>query len=415
MMNLTAVSWILFGMIGLELLARFYLDARNRRRIRENRDPKAGAYQLDKNSFSFVSTGWDFLTRSAVLFSGLLPWSYDYIHRHLGANLFTEALYPGLILVLFSMASLPFDAWFHFRIEEKHGFNRQSAGLWILDRVKGFFLSALLLYPLFLLLLALVGWTGKFWWVWGFAAVSLFQILMMMIAPRWIMPLFNKFEALPEGALREKLFALARRTGFPAGEIQVMDGSRRSAHSNAFFTGLGKIRKIVLFDTLLKQLSDDELESVLAHEIGHYRLGHIAKRLAFSFAATLAGFFGIYVLSNQDWFYGAFGFVKTAATAHSLAPAFLLTALASGAILYWFTPLSNLVSRKHEYEADAFAREAMGSPDGLIRALHKLAEKNLSQLDPDPVYSAFYYSHPALPEREKSLRSSNSLSCTNSI
>ncbi|MBL8992971.1 MAG: M48 family metallopeptidase, partial [Spirochaetia bacterium] len=342
--------------------------------------------------------------RLAVLFSGVLPWTYAFIHGSFGTSLFAEALFPGMVLVLLSLVSLPFDAWFHFRIEEKHGFNRQSARLWILDRVKGFVLSALLFYPLFLLLLALVGWTGKFWWVWGFAVVSAFQILMMMVAPRWIMPLFNKFEALPEGALREKLFALAKRTGFPAGEIQVMDGSKRSAHSNAFFTGLGKIRKIVLFDTLLKQLSDDELESVLAHEIGHYRLGHIRKRLVFSFAATLVGFFGIYFLSGQEWFYSAFGFDKAAATAHSLAPAFLLTALASPAFLYWFTPLSNLFSRKHEYEADAFAREAMGTPDGLIRALHKLAENNLSQLDPDPVYSAFYYSHPALPEREKSLR-----------
>lgn len=404
MPHLTPVSWIVFAVILLELISRFYLDSRNRKRIRKGSDPKGVLYQLDKNAFSFASAGWDFLVRLAVLFSGVLPWAYDLVHRLAGTHLFAEALFAGLVLVVLSLASLPFDAWFHFRIEERHGFNRQGAGLWILDRIKGFVLSALLLYPLFLLLLALVGWTGKLWWVWGFAAVSAFQLIMMMVAPRWIMPLFNKFEALPEGALREKLFALAKRTEFPAAEIQVMDGSRRSSHSNAFFTGLGKVRKIVLFDTLLKQLSEEELESVLAHEIGHYRLGHIAKRLAFSLAATLLGFFGIYFLSGQGWFYSAFGFVKAAATAHSLAPAFLLTALASPAFLYWFTPLSNLISRKHEYEADAFARKAMGSPDGLIGALHKLAEKNLSQLDPDPAYSAFYYSHPALPEREKSLR-----------
>ncbi|HOY59746.1 MAG TPA: M48 family metallopeptidase, partial [Verrucomicrobiota bacterium] len=212
-------------------------------------------------------------------------------------------------------------------------------------------------------------------------------------------PLFNKFTPLAEGTLRERLLALAARTRFRAQSIQVMDGSKRSRHSNAFFTGFGRFRKIVLFDTLIQQLAEPELEAVLAHEIGHYRKRHVFKLLAWSALTLLAAFYAIAWLADQPWFFHAFGF-----TPGNIVPALLLFALLSGAVTFWFSPLANLWSRRFEYQADAFAAEVMGDPQSLIDALRKLNEKNLSNLTPHPWYSGFHYSHPTLLERESALR-----------
>jgi len=226
-----------------------------------------------------------------------------------------------------------------------------------------------------------------------------FQLLMMVLAPVLIMPLFNKFTPLPDGALKDRLLDLARRTGFWAQSIHVMDGSKRSKHSNAFFTGFGRFRKIVLFDTLIQQLTEAELEAVLAHEIGHYKRRHILKLLAWAVVSLLAGFYVMSVLSQQAWFYEAFGF-------HSgnMAVVFLLVALLAGLFNFWLSPITNAWSRRFEYQADAFAANAIGRPEPLISALRKLSEKNLSNLTPHPLYSGFYYSHPALLEREQVLR-----------
>jgi len=228
-----------------------------------------------------------------------------------------------------------------------------------------------------------------------------FQLLMLVLAPVLIMPLFNKFTPLPEGSLRERLLQLAQRTGFVANSIQVMDGSKRSGHSNAFFTGFGRFRKIVLFDTLIAQLSEGELTAVLAHEIGHYKKKHIPKMLAFSAVSTLAGFYVVSVLARQEWFYRAFGFETT-----NLAPVLLLFTLLSGAVMFWFSPLGHWWSRRYEYQADAYAAGVMAESVSLIGALRKLNEKNLSNLTPHPVYSSFYYSHPTLLEREAALTGS---------
>jgi STE24 endopeptidase len=199
--------------------------------------------------------------------------------------------------------------------------------------------------------------------------------------------------------LRTRLLALGDRTGFRARAIQVMDGSKRSAHSNAFFTGFGRFRRIVLFDTLVAQLTAVELEAVLAHEIGHYRKGHIPKMLAVSAAMQLGGFALIAWLARSPWFNTAFGFPPG-----ELAPAFLLFSLLSGFVMFWFSPLANYFSRRHEYEADAFARDAMKDAAPIIAALRKLAQKNLSNLTPHPWFSAFYYSHPTLVERERAVQ-----------
>jgi STE24 endopeptidase len=227
----------------------------------------------------------------------------------------------------------------------------------------------------------------------------------MLIAPAVIMPLFNKFTPLPEGALRQRLFALAQRAGFPTRSIEVMDGSKRSRHSNAFFTGFGRFRKIVLFDTLIAQLSEPELESVLAHEIGHYKKRHVLKLLGFSIAAVFAAFAAIAWLARQKWFYRAFGFEHQGGFGVvNIALAMVLFGLLAGTISFWLSPFFHAWSRRFEYQADAFARATMGEAQSLIQALRKLNEKNLSNLMPHPLYSGFYYSHPTLLERERTLR-----------
>ena len=212
------------------------------------------------------------------------------------------------------------------------------------------------------------------------------------------MPLFNTFTPLPEGGLRDRLLALAERTAFQARSIQVMDGSKRSQHSNAFFTGFGRFRKIVLFDTLIQHLTEPELEAVLAHEIGHFKKKHVPKLLAVSAVTSFVGFYLIAVLARQAWFYRAFGFEPG-----TLVPALLLFGLLAGTVTFWFSPLSHGWSRRYEYQADAFATDVMHEPGSLIGALRKLNEKNLSNPTPHPWYSWFYYSHPTLRERERAL------------
>jgi STE24 endopeptidase len=299
---------------------------------------------------------------------------------------------------LAGIPSLPFEWWETFRLEAQFGFNKMTPGLWIADRLKGAALLVAIGFPLLWGLLALVGLAGDAWWLWGFGLLFGVQLLMLVLYPRLILPIFNKLTPLPEGPLRERLFALADRTGFKASTIEVMDGSKRSGHANAFFTGFGRFRRIVLLDTLLNQLTEEETEAVLAHEVGHYRRGHVPKMLATSAALQFAGFFAVAWLAKSDWFNPSFGF-----QAGELAPAFLLFGLTSGLATFWFAPLGNRVSRKHEFEADAFAREAMGGPSALVSALRKLAGKSLVNLTPHPLFSAVYYSHPALVERERAL------------
>ncbi len=358
-------------------------------------------YTLAKNRFSRVETLWGAAILAAVILSGVLPWYYGFFGEGGDRPVWAEGLFFVSTLILLSLPSLPFEWWSQFRLEERFGFNKTTLKLWISDRIKGLVIGFAIGYPLICLLLALVGWVGAYWWIWGFAIFFCFQLLMMVLYPMLIMPLFNKFTPLPEGELRKRLMELADRTGFRAKTIQVMDGSKRSAHSNAFFTGFGRFRRIVLFDTLMEQLGERELEAVLAHEIGHYKKGHIPRMLGLSAVMVLLAFGAIAWLAESAWFYQAFGFDPETA---GLAPAFLLFALLSGLVTFWLSPLFNIMSRKHEYEADAFARDSVGEAEPLLRALRKLSEKNLSNLTPHPLYSAIYYSHPTLVEREAALR-----------
>ena len=406
-------AWLAAGLILAMGLAEVWLAELNRREVKAHADAVPEAfrsmideatygrsvrYALARSRFSQVEDAWGVAVLLACLFSGLLPWGLACFRNRLGDSAWSMAAFllsAGLALAL---PDQPL-AWFEqFRLEERFGFNTTSQGLWWLDRLKGGLLAVLLGYPLLALILALVAWTGGLWWLWAWAALLAFQLLVAVLAPVLILPLFNTFTPLPEGPLRERLLGLAARTGFRARSLQVMDGSKRSRHSNAFFTGFGRYRKIVLFDTLLQQLTEPELEAVLAHEIGHFREHHVPKRLLVSALASFAGFFAVSVLARQAWFYRAFGFEPGL-----LAPALLLFALLSGAVTFWFSPLAHGWSRRQEYQADAYAARAVGGPDPLIQALRKLNERNLGNLTPHPAYSAFHYSHPTLLERERAL------------
>ena len=402
------------GLILLaKILAQLWLEMLNAREVRLHSEAvpapflgvmdqptykKSVEYTLAKSRFERVELVWDALVLAVVLFSGILPTLYQSFIARFGGSTFSEAAFLFAVGILLTIPSLPLDWIEQFRLEQRFGFNTTTQKTWWFDRLKGLLLSLLLGYPLLLLVLKLVGWIGDRWWLWAWALVLAFQLIMVVLAPILIMPLFNKFSPLPEGSLRGRLLRLGQRTGFKSAAIQVMDGSKRSKHSNAFFTGFGRFRKIVLFDTLVTQLSEPELEAVLAHEIGHYKRRHIPKMLLLSAAGLLLAFFVIAQLAEAPWFYRAFGFEPG-----SIVPALLLFSLLSGLVTFWFAPLFNLLSRRFEYQADGYAAQTMNEPHSLIGALRKLNEKNLTNLTPHPLYSGFYYSHPTLLEREKAL------------
>lgn len=404
---------VVAGLVIAKLLAELALAWLNRAEVRRHATQAPAAvvaimdaetyrksvdYTLAKNRFGVWSMIFDTGVLLLVLSSSVLPELFGNVGAWSPAGKWDDALFILFAGVLLSIPGLPFDWWGQFRLEGRFGFNKSTPSLWITDKLKGLALMFVLGLPLLWALLSLVGWVGNAWWLWAFGLMFAVQLLMMVLYPKLIMPLFNKLTPLPEGELRTRLLALSDRTGFKAATIEVMDGSKRSGHSNAFFTGFGRFRRIVLFDTLIAQLTPEELEAVLAHEVGHYRRGHIPKTLALSAAIQLGAFAAIAWLARSDWFNPAFGF-----PAHELAPSFLLFGLLSGALMFWFSPLGNILSRKHEYEADSFAREAMGGPGPLVAALRKLSQKNLSNLTPHPWFSGFYYSHPTLVEREAAM------------
>lgn len=400
-------------LIGARLAAQLGLEALNRSETRlhagvlpgafhgimdEATFAKAADYTLAKSRFASVELVWDAVVLIAALFSGVVPWLWSVCDGLAPGAAWSGALFIVAAMVLLSVPGLPLAWWAQFRLEARFGFNQSTLRLWLSDQVKGALLGFGLGFPLAWGLLALVRAAGELWWVWGFALLFGFQLLMIVLYPKLILPLFNKLTPLPAGEQRERFLALAERTGFRAQTIEVMDGSKRSAHSNAFFTGFGRFRRIVLFDTLMNQLKQDELEAVLAHEIGHYQRGHIPQRLVTMAVLQFLGFGVIALLAEAPWFNAAFGL-----PAGALAPALLLFGLLGGLVTFWFGPVGNWVSRRHEYEADAFAKEAMGSAAPLVGALRKLAQKNLSNLTPHPWYSAVYYSHPTIIERERAM------------
>ncbi|CAE6691430.1 M48 family metallopeptidase [Paraburkholderia nemoris] len=301
------------------------------------------------------------------------------------------------VIVITSVIDLPFEYYRQFVVEQRFGFNRMSKGIFFLDRIKGVLLGAAFGLPLLFVVLWLMNQAGSLWWLWTWIVWVAFQLLVLVLYPSFIAPLFNKFEPLKDEALKSRIEALMKRCGFAAKGLFVMDGSRRSAHGNAYFTGFGAAKRIVFFDTLLARLSGNEIEAVLAHELGHFKRRHVIKRMVVMFAISLVMLALLGWLTQCVWFYEGLG-VRPSLIGGNSGLALVLFFLALPVFLFFVTPLGSLSSRKHEFEADAFAATQTDAQD-LVNALVKLYEDNASTLTPDPLYTAFYYSHPPASQR----------------
>jgi STE24 endopeptidase len=307
------------------------------------------------------------------------------------------ALILSVVLVL-SALELPLGVYRTFVIEARFGFNRMTPALFVADLVKQALVSLLLGVPLLTLVLWLMARMGEYWWIWVWAAWTGFNLLVLLAYPTFIAPLFNKFSKLEDSALAGRIEALLARCGFRSSGLYVMDGSKRSSHGNAYFTGFGAAKRIVFFDTLLTRLAPAEVEAVLAHELGHYRLHHVWKRIAVLFAASFAMLWVLGQVIGQDWFYAGLH-VGTQSTATAL----LLFVMVVPVFTFFLQPLTSLHSRRHEFEADQYAA-ANASATELVRALVKLYQDNAATLTPDPIHSAFYDSHPPAATRISRLR-----------
>jgi STE24 endopeptidase len=296
---------------------------------------------------------------------------------------------------------LPFEWYRQFVLEQRFGFNKMTVGLWIADMVKGALVGAVIGLPLLWVVLTLMAKTGSLWWLWAWVVWSGFQLLMMVLYPTVIAPLFNKFTPLADESLKQRIEGLMARVGFASKGLFVMDGSKRSAHGNAYFSGFGANKRIVFFDTLLERLAPQEIEAVLAHELGHFKLKHIIKRIGLMFAISLALLALLGYLKNQVWFYTGLGVTPLLGDAND-AMALILFMLVLPIFTFVFSPLSSITSRKHEFEADAFAARHTDYRD-LVSALVKMYEDNASTLTPDPLHSAFYDSHPPASVRVRHL------------
>lgn len=331
----------------------------------------------------------------------LLIWTLGGGLQWLDQNILTLGLNPVLtgisVILVFTFISaaldLPFSIYSTFVIEEKFGFNRTTIKTFIGDMLKGSLLGLAIGVPLLYIILWLMEQAGDPWWIYTWLVISGFSLFMMWVYPTWIAPIFNKFEPLENGETLNRITHLLERCGFNSNGVFVIDGSKRSSHGNAYFSGFGRNKRIVFFDTLLKMLSDDELEAVLAHELGHFKKKHIIKGILISFATTLAGLAVLAWLMKTEWFYTALGVSQP-----STYMALLLFTIVMPAFTFVFQPLLSIFSRKNEFEADAFAAEQTDAKY-LIHALVGLYRENASTLTPDPLYSAFYDSHPPAPVR----------------
>jgi STE24 endopeptidase len=412
MTNSLIFTFIFSSLLLLNLLIKFWLANRQMRHVAQHRSkvPDAFASVIDTAahqkaadySIAKLRLGhWDLALDTAMLVMWTLLGGLGLLDQVL-LDLIGPGMWQQICLVfgftlISAVVSLPLSYVQTFHIEQSFGFNRMTLGLWISDMLKGVLLGVALGLPLLWLVLYLMQSGGAWWWVIAWGVLVVYQLFVMWLAPSVIMPLFNKFQPLEDATLKERVIALMQRTGFQANGFFVMDGSRRSAHSNAFFTGLGKQKRVVFFDTLLKQLNADEMEAVLAHELGHAKLNHIPKSLLSSFAFTLVGLAGLGWLSTQTWFFEGLGVQPHLGSAND-AIALLLFMMFVPLVSFVTKPWQSARSRKYEFEADAFACQHANGAD-LRQALLKLYQDNASTLTPDPLYVAFYHSHPPAAQR----------------
>jgi STE24 endopeptidase len=358
---------------------------------------KAADYTIAKTRFGMLELAFG----AAVMLGWTLMGGLNALNHALLASIGPGMTQQLALLACFALVSgvldLPFTLYQTFVIEERFGFNKMTLRLWLLDLVKATVLGAVIGLPVAALILWLMGAAGALWWLWAWGVWMAFNLLLLVLYPMFIAPLFNKFKPLDDETIKARVTELMRRCGFAAKGLFVMDGSKRSAHGNAYFTGFGAAKRVVFYDTLLAKLSPSEVDAVLAHELGHFKYKHIVKRVAAMFAISLVGFAVLGFLSSRSWFYAGLG-VQPNLNGPDDALALLLFMLAVPVFAFFVSPLMARVSRKHEFEADAYAVQQTNGQD-LSSALLKLYEDNASTLTPDPVYVKFYYSHPPASER----------------
>jgi len=404
------VTLVFAAAVLLSLATRLWLATRQMRHVASHRDSvpaafagtvtldahrRAADYTLAKSRFglltaavgSAVLLAWTLLGGLDALNSALL----DKVYPRWGGMAYQLSLLAAFALIG-GLVELPLDWYSTFRIEQRFGFNKMGLKLWLIDLAKSTVVAAVIGLPLAALILWIMGASGGFWWLYAWLAWAAFNLVLLMLYPTVIAPLFNKFEPLPDEALKARVQALMQRCGFAAKGLFVMDGSKRSAHANAYFTGLGAAKRVVFFDTLLKRLSPGEVEAVLAHELGHFKHKHVLQRMVGIFAFSLAGLALLGWLATQSGFYAGLG-VRPHMTAPNDALALLLFMLALPPFTFFISPLMAHFSRRHEFQADAYACAQSNGRD-LASALLKLHEDNAATLTPDPLYVRFYYSHP---------------------
>lgn len=418
-----ALTLAFAGVLLLGLLTKFWLASRQVRHVARHRasvppafagtislaaHQKAADYTVAKVRFGLLETalgaaillGWTLLGGLDALNQALLGW--------LGGGMVQQLALIACFVLIGGLIELPLSLYQTFVIEQRFGFNKMTWTLWLADLVKSTLLGAAIGLPIAALILWLMGAAGGLWWLWAWGVWMGFNLLLLLIYPTFIAPLFNKFQPLQDESLKARVTALMQRCGFSARGLYVMDGSRRSAHANAYFTGFGAAKRVVFFDTLLNKLSPGEVDAVLAHELGHFKHKHILKRIVTMFALSLAGFALLGWLAQQAWFYAGLGvtpslqlLVPMLGAGQAMpndALALLLFLLVIPVFSFFITPLLSRSSRQHEFEADAYAARQADARD-LSSALLKLYEDNASTLTPDPAYVAFYYSHPPASQR----------------
>jgi len=406
-MSSLAFSALFVGFLIVTLIVRFWLASRHIRHVLAHRDAvptefaekiplyahqKAADYTIAKTKYGLLTL----IINSAVLIGftllGGLQALAIAIFKLTGPGMTYQLALLAAFAGISSIIDLPFDYYKQFVLEAKFGFNKMTLRLYLTDMLKNAVLGVVIGLPLIWIILTLMDKSGELWWLYAWMVWSGFQLLMLVLYPTVIAPLFNKFTPLQDDSLRARIEGLMQRVGFASQGLFVMDGSKRSAHGNAYFSGFGAAKRIVFFDTLLARLAPQEIEAVLAHELGHFKLRHVLKRIAVMFLVSLGFLALLGYLKTQAWFYSGLG-VDPMLLANNDAMALILFMLVLPVFTFLLSPLTSITSRKHEFEADAFAATHT-NPHDLVAALVKLYEDNASTLTPDPVHSAFYDSHP---------------------
>jgi STE24 endopeptidase len=403
----SAFTLVFLAAVILTLATRLWLGLRHIRHVRAHRTAvpadfaerislaahqKAADYTIDRSRVSLHATVVDTLLLLAFTLGGGIAWLHDLWAARLDGIPYGLAMIFSLLLVS-AVVDLPLALYRQFVIEARHGFNRMTLRLFVADLAKQSLLGLAIGAPVIAAVLWLMGAMGDAWWFWVWLFWAAFNLLLLFVYPTWIAPLFNKFTPLADGEMKSRIEALLARCGFRSSGLFVMDGSKRSSHGNAYFTGFGNNKRIVFFDTLLERLSTAEIEAVLAHELGHFRKKHIVQRIVFMFAGSLAFLWLLGQLIDSPWFYAGLG-----VPAQNTTLALILFFLVVPVFTFPLSPLFSQLSRRHEFEADAYAAEHTAAAD-LIRALVKLYEDNAATLTPDPLHSAFYDSHPPAAQR----------------